>query len=96
MICRKPHVASSISLRTTIFQNPDKTLWIHCSFVYVTLHCVGVPLSGLISEIFLQTIEFKIKHVLEKRHTLFYERYVDDIIYDASLITPEKHIEYFQ
>jgi hypothetical protein len=27
MICRKPHMASSICLRATIFQNPEGTLW---------------------------------------------------------------------
>jgi hypothetical protein len=27
VICRKPHMASSISLRVTIFQNPEGTLW---------------------------------------------------------------------
>ncbi|PNF37690.1 hypothetical protein B7P43_G11716, partial [Cryptotermes secundus] len=27
MICRKPHVASSVSSRNTIFQNPDATSW---------------------------------------------------------------------
>jgi hypothetical protein len=27
VICRKPHVASSICLRATIFQNPEGTLW---------------------------------------------------------------------
>jgi hypothetical protein len=27
VICRKPHVASSIYLRATIFQNPEGTLW---------------------------------------------------------------------
>jgi hypothetical protein len=30
VICRKPHVASSICLRATIFQNPEWTLWTHC------------------------------------------------------------------
>jgi hypothetical protein len=33
VICRKPHVASSICLRATIFQNPEWTLWTHCMFV---------------------------------------------------------------
>jgi hypothetical protein len=33
VICRKPHVASSICLRATIFQNPEGTLWTHCNFV---------------------------------------------------------------
>jgi hypothetical protein len=28
VICRKPHVSSSICLRATIFQNPEWTLWI--------------------------------------------------------------------
>jgi hypothetical protein len=31
VICRKPHVASSIYLRATIFQNPEGTLWTHCT-----------------------------------------------------------------
>jgi hypothetical protein len=30
MICRRPHMAISICLRATIFQNPEGTLWIHC------------------------------------------------------------------
>jgi hypothetical protein len=30
MICRKPHMASSICLRATIFQNHEGTLWTHC------------------------------------------------------------------
>jgi hypothetical protein len=33
VICRKPHAASSICLRTTIFQNPEGTLWTHCIMV---------------------------------------------------------------
>jgi hypothetical protein len=32
MICRKPHVACSICLHATIFQNPEGTLWTHCIF----------------------------------------------------------------
>jgi hypothetical protein len=31
MICRKPHMASSICLSATIFQNPKGTLWTHCT-----------------------------------------------------------------
>jgi hypothetical protein len=31
VICLKPHVASSICLRATIFQNPEGTLWTHCT-----------------------------------------------------------------
>jgi hypothetical protein len=42
----------------------------------VTLHCVGVALSGLISENFLQATEHRIKHVLDNRHILLYKRYV--------------------
>jgi hypothetical protein len=34
MICRKPHVASSICLRATIFQNPNETLWTSCIFLF--------------------------------------------------------------
>ena len=30
VISHKPHVASSILLRATIFQNPEGTLWTHC------------------------------------------------------------------
>jgi hypothetical protein len=29
----KPHVASSICLRATIFQNPEWTLWTHCTSI---------------------------------------------------------------
>jgi hypothetical protein len=29
MICRKPHMASSICLCATIFQKPEGTLWTH-------------------------------------------------------------------
>jgi hypothetical protein len=34
MTCRKPHAASSICLRATIFQNPEGTLWTHCITLY--------------------------------------------------------------
>jgi hypothetical protein len=30
IICRKPHAASTIFLRVTIFQNPEGTLWTYC------------------------------------------------------------------
>jgi hypothetical protein len=33
VICRKLHVASSICLRATIFQNPEGTLWTHCMYI---------------------------------------------------------------
>jgi hypothetical protein len=32
VICSKPHVASSICLRATIFQKPEGALWTHCMF----------------------------------------------------------------
>jgi hypothetical protein len=35
IICRKPHMASSICLRGTILQNPEGTLWTHCTSVVV-------------------------------------------------------------
>jgi hypothetical protein len=35
VICRKPHVASSICLRATIFQNPEGSLWTFCIFTLV-------------------------------------------------------------
>jgi hypothetical protein len=36
MICRKPHVASSICLHAIIFQNPEGTLWTH--YMIYVLH----------------------------------------------------------
>jgi hypothetical protein len=36
VICRKLHVANSICLRATIFQNPEGTLWTHC--IYIAHH----------------------------------------------------------
>jgi hypothetical protein len=43
MICRKPHVASSICLRATIFQNPEGTLWTQCIsyLVFTSLFLIG-------------------------------------------------------
>jgi hypothetical protein len=38
VICRKPHVASSICLRATIFQNPEGTLWTHCTYISISKH----------------------------------------------------------
>jgi hypothetical protein len=38
VICCKPHVASSICLSAPIFQNPEWTLWTHCTFGHVFLH----------------------------------------------------------
>jgi hypothetical protein len=34
VFCRKPHVASSICLRATIFQNPEGT---HCAIIYIKI-----------------------------------------------------------
>jgi hypothetical protein len=36
MICRKLHMASSICLNATIFQNPEGTLRIHYMFRFLT------------------------------------------------------------
>jgi hypothetical protein len=47
MICRKPHVASSICLRATIFQNPEGTLWTCCIY----RHTYYIP--PLVHQIFL-------------------------------------------
>jgi hypothetical protein len=47
VICRKPHVANSICLRATIFQNPEGTLWTHSIYeiliVTVTVRNAMIP-----------------------------------------------------
>jgi hypothetical protein len=40
--CRKPHVASSICLRATIFQNPEWALWTHCILLLRFCHCFSL------------------------------------------------------
>jgi hypothetical protein len=49
VICRKPHMASSICLRTTILQNPEGTLWTHC-----TKLLIGVTEEVMISVIWIK------------------------------------------
>jgi hypothetical protein len=54
---------------------------------------MGSPISGTITEIFLQHIEDRhIKHLLDSKVISFYTRYVDDIfiIYDINRTTTEK------
>jgi hypothetical protein len=58
---------------------------------------VGSPISGLIAEIFLQYFEkLKIKHITETNHTIFYNRYVDNIliIYDHTKIISAEILHY--
>jgi len=50
---------------------------------------MGSPISGLISEIFLQQHEeIHLKHILDAKKIAYYARYVDDIliIYDSTQI----------
>jgi hypothetical protein len=42
MIYRKPHMASSICLRATIFKQPEGTLWTHCILFFRRGYLVGV------------------------------------------------------
>jgi hypothetical protein len=44
MICHKSHMASSICLRATIFQNPEGTLWTHCAPAKC-ISCLGRVIS---------------------------------------------------
>jgi hypothetical protein len=48
MICRKPHMASSICLHATSFQNPVGTLWTHCTSPQWHTSC-RVTLQSLLS-----------------------------------------------
>jgi hypothetical protein len=62
-----------------------------------SLVAVGSPTSGLIAEIFLQYFEnLKIKHITESSHTIFYNRYVDNILifYDHTKITSVQILHY--
>ena len=50
---------------------------------------MGSPVSGLIAEILLQSLEHThIKPLLDTKHIILYTRYIDDIliIYDAAQI----------
>jgi hypothetical protein len=58
---------------------------------------MGSPISGTITEIFLQTIEKSIiKHLIDNRTLSFYTRYVDDIflIYDSAATNPDNILQY--
>jgi hypothetical protein len=51
---------------------------------------MGSPISGLVTEIFLQHLEQNhLRHLLDTQHILYYTRYVDDIllVYDTRHIT---------
>jgi hypothetical protein len=55
MIHRKPHEASSICLRSIIFQNPEGTLWTHCSFLPLPLNVMSIttfPFSFFLFSLF--------------------------------------------
>jgi hypothetical protein len=59
---------------------------------------MGSPLSGILAEIFLQDLEQnRLKHLLEDKKIVYYNRYVDDIfiIYDQRKITPQTILEDF-
>ena len=59
---------------------------------------MGSPLSGIMAEIFLQHFEqCKIKHLLEDKNIVYYNRYVDDIImiYNQTKITPQHILKQF-
>ena len=51
---------------------------------------MGTPISGLVAEIYLQSLEHThIKPLLDTKHIIFYTRYTDDIliIYDTTQIS---------
>jgi hypothetical protein len=56
------------------------------------------PLSGTFAEVFLQELEqTRLKHLLEGKRIIYYNRYVDDIfiIYDQSKITSQNILQQF-
>ena len=59
---------------------------------------MGSPISGTTAKTFLRHIEKKhIKQRLDSKNIIFYTRYVDDIIYDTTRITPDeiqKHVDH--
>lgn len=58
---------------------------------------MGSPISGLISEVFLQYHEnLLLKNILDTKPITYYNRYVDDIliIYDNTLINAEQILTY--
>jgi hypothetical protein len=59
---------------------------------------MGSPPSGTLAEIFIQELEQnRLKHLLEGKKIIYYNRYVDDIfmIYDQNKITPQNILEQF-
>jgi hypothetical protein len=59
---------------------------------------MGSPLSSVIAEIFLQDLEQnRLKHLLEDKRIVYYNKYVDDIflLYDQTKITPQTILEQF-
>jgi hypothetical protein len=59
---------------------------------------MGSPLSSILAEIFLQDLkQNRLKHLLEDKKIVHYNRYVDDIfiIYDQRKITPQTILEDF-
>jgi hypothetical protein len=52
---------------------------------------MGSPISSIMAEIFLQHLKEQYIKLLDSRNTIFYTRYVDDIliIYDSNKIQPK-------
>jgi hypothetical protein len=61
VICRKPHVASSICLRAKIFQNPEETLWTHCRWKN-NFQWANVNICALISSVGCLDYSFGLRH----------------------------------
>jgi hypothetical protein len=58
---------------------------------------MGPPISGTMAEIFLQHLEnTHLKHLLNSKNTVFYSRYVDNIIiiYDSTCTNPNAILQY--
>ncbi|XP_023722175.1 uncharacterized protein LOC111872459 [Cryptotermes secundus] len=59
---------------------------------------MGSPLSSLMAEVFLQHFEQReVKHLLEDKRIIYYNRYVDDIIliYNQLIVTPQYILDQF-
>jgi hypothetical protein len=59
---------------------------------------MGSPLCSILAEIFLQDLEQnRLRHLLEDKKIVYYNRYIDDIfmIYDQTKITPQTILEQF-
>jgi hypothetical protein len=70
MIYRKPHVASPICLRVTIFQNPEGTLWTH-GITAVAALLSGVAFLSFVFAPLRQHFTFPptfLQHVFLKAH----------------------------